>query len=132
MADPLIFINSYRVTPGNEDTYREAFREVADLVKAEEPKMLYFAEHVSEDGATVTTVQVHADADNLIHHMEVVGEHIQRAAEYIDWSSMSIDLYGTPSEALLEQMRQVAGTGVSVSVNPPAVSFSRLPVPQTS
>lgn len=132
MAEPLIFINRYQVKPGSEDTYREAFQEVADLVAAEEPKMLYFAEHVSEDGGTVTTVQVHADADNLIHHMQVVGEHIQQAAEYIEWSSMSIDLYGTPTPALLEQMREVAGTGIPVSVNPPAVSFSRLPVPQAS
>lgn len=128
MAEPLIFINTYRVTPGKEEAYLEAFQEVADIVEAGEPKMLYLAEHVSEDGATATTVQVHADADNLLFHMELVGQHIQRAAEYIDWSSMSIDLYGTPSAALLEQMRQVAGTGVSVTVNPPAVSFSRLPI----
>lgn len=132
MTDPLILINSYRLKPGKEDAYQEGFREVTELVEAKEPKMLYFASHLSEDGTTATTVQVHADADNLLHHMELAAEHIKEAAEFIEWSSMSLDVYGTPSPALLEQMRQVAGTGVAVTVNPPAVSISRLPVPQSS
>ncbi len=132
MADPLILVNSYRLQPGKEDAYQEGFRKTTELVEAEEPKMLYFAHHLSEDGTTATTVQVHADADNLLYHMELVAEHIQQAAEHIEWSSMSLDVYGTPSPTLLEQMRQVAGSGVAVTVNPPVVSFSRLPVPQKS
>lgn len=132
MAEPLIFINKTQLKPGKKEEYLEQFQVVTDIVAAQQPRMLYFAQHVSEDGETATTVQVHSDADNLIHHMQLVGDHIQRATEYIEWSTMSIDLYGTPSEELLEQMRQVAGTGVAVTVNPPAISFSRLPVPQSS
>ncbi len=113
-----------------EEEYKERFQAVADIVEAEEPKMLYFAEHVSEDGSENTTVQVHADADNMAYHMQLVGEHIQEAAQYLDWSSMSIRIYGSPTEGVLEQMRQIAGSGVSVTVSPAAVSFSRLPVPE--
>lgn len=127
MAEPFIFVNTYKVKPGKEDDYRRSFQEVTDLVKAEEPRMLYFAEHVSEDGSETTTVQVHADADNMAYHMELVGVHIQAAAEYLDWSSMSIDIYGSPTDAVLEQMRQIAGSGVSVTVSPASVSFNRFP-----
>lgn len=132
MAEPFILINSYKVKPGKGEEYQERFSRVAELVEAEEPKMLYFAAHVSEDGSETTTVQVHADADNMIFHTQLIAEHVQEAAEYIDWDSMSIELYGTPTEDLLEQMRQVAGSGVSVTVSPPVVSFSRLPVPEQS
>ncbi len=129
MAEPLILINTYRVVPGKEEEYFERFGEVVDIVEANEPKMLYFAEHVSEDGAWTSTVQVHADAENLGYHMKLVEDHIREAAEYIDWSSMSIQLFGSPGQAVLEQMRQLAGSGVSVSISPAKVSFDRFLVP---
>lgn len=59
-----------------------------------------------------------------------VEEQIREAAEYLDWSSMAIRIYGSPNEAVLEQMRQIAGSGVSVTVSPAAVGFDRFPVPE--
>lgn len=130
MPEPFIFINSYRPLPGKEDEYREAFKEVSRIVEEQEPRMLYFAEHVSEDGATTTTVQVHADAENMSHHMELVNDHIQEAAQYLDWSSMSIDVYGSPTETVVEHLKQVAGAGVSVTIHSPAVQFDRFQIPE--
>jgi UDP-N-acetylmuramoylalanine-D-glutamate ligase len=125
MAEPFIFINSYRIKPGMEEEYRQRFGEVADIVEAQEPKMLYFGEHIAEDGTGATTVQVHADAENMGYHMELVGEHIQEAAQYLDFASMTLQIFGSPTEAVLDQMRQLAGSGVSVTVSPAAVSFHR-------
>lgn len=130
MAEPFIFINTYKFKPGKEEEYRAAFQEVADIVEAQEPKMLYFAEHASEDGSQATTVQVHSDPDNMAHHMQLVGKHIREASEYLDWSSMSIQIFGSPSEAVLEQMRELAGAGVSVTVSPAKITVNRLPVPE--
>jgi quinol monooxygenase YgiN len=125
MAEPFIFINTYAIKPGKADAYREKFREVAELVEAKEPRMLYFAHHESEDGSQGATVQVHADPDNMAFHMELIGDHIRQAAEYLDSSSWSIRIYGSPSDAVLDQMRQLAGSGVSVTVSPPVVAFDR-------
>lgn len=130
MAEPFIFINTYKFKPGKEEEYRAAFQEVADIVEAQEPRMLYFAEHVSEDGSQATTVQVHSDPDNMAHHMQLVDKHIREASEYLDWSSMSIQIFGSPSEAVLEQMRELAGAGVSVTVSPAKITVNRLPVPE--
>lgn len=130
MAEPFIFINTYKFKPGKEEAYRAAFQEVADIVEAQEPKMLYFAEHVSEDGSQATTVQVHSDPDNMAHHMQLVDKHIREASEYLDWSSMSIQIFGSPSESVLEQMRELAGAGVSVTVSPAEITVNRLPVPE--
>lgn len=129
MGEPFIFVNTYRIKPGMEEEYRKAFQEVADIVEAEEPRMLYFAEHISEDGSEATTVQVHADADNMAYHMQLVDEHIRQAGRYLDLSSMAIRIYGSPSDAVLQHMRQLAGSGVSVTVSPAAVSFNRFPAP---
>lgn len=127
MAEPFIFVNSYRIKPGKQEAYLEKFREVVDIVRDREPKMLYFAQHISEDGSEATTVQVHADADNMAFHMELLGARIRAAAEYLDWDSMSIRIYGSPSDGVLEQMRQLAGTGVSVTVSPAVAGFNRFP-----
>lgn len=125
MAEPFILINTYAAKPGKEEEYRKRFQEVADLVEAEEPRMLYFAHHESEDGAEGATVQVHADPDNMAVHMQLVDEHIREAAEYLDFSSMKIRIFGSPTAAVLDQMRQLAGAGVSVTVSPPVVAFDR-------
>lgn len=130
MAEPLIFISTYKLKPGKESEYLKAFQGVADIVAAQEPKMLYFAEHISEDGSESTTVQVHSDPENMAYHMQLVEKHIREAAQYLDWSSMSIQIFGSPSEAILEQMREIAGSGVSVKVSPAAVTVNRLPVPE--
>lgn len=130
MAEPFIFISTYKIKPGKEEKYLEAFREVADIVAAQEPKMLYFAEHLAEDGSEATTVQVHSEPENMAYHMQLVDKHIREAAEYLDWSSMSIQIFGTPTEAILEQMREIAGSGVSVKASPAAVAVNRLPVPE--
>jgi hypothetical protein len=125
MAEPFIFINTYTITPDKADAYRKKHQEVADIVEAKEPEMLYFALHESEDGTQAATVQVHADADNMAYHMELLGEHIRQAAEYLDWSSLNIRIYGSPSDAVLDQMRQLAGSGVSVTISPAVSGFDR-------
>lgn len=127
MAEPFVFISSYAIKPGHQEEYLKRFQEVADLVEANEPKILYFAEHLSEDGSESATVQVHADADNMAYHMQLVGDHIRDAAQYLDFSTMAIRIYGAPTEAVLEQMRQLAGSGVAVTVSPAEISVNRLP-----
>ena len=87
--------------------------------------MLYFALHVSEDGSKATTVQVHADAENLGYHMGVIQDLVRAAYEYIDHSNTAIRIFGSPTAEVLDQMRQLAGSGVSVTVSPAALGFDR-------
>jgi hypothetical protein len=125
MAEPFIFINTYTIKPGREEAYKAAHQQVADLVEAKEPKMLYFALHTSEDGSQATTVQVHADAENFGYHMSLVEEHVRAAHEYLDGTNMAIRIFGSPTEAILDQMRQLAGSGVSVTISPATLGFNR-------
>jgi hypothetical protein len=125
MAEPFIFINTYTIKPGKEEAYKTAHQKVADLVEAKEPKMLYFALHTSEDGSQATTVQVHADAENFGYHMSVVEDHVRAAHEHVDYATAAIRIFGSPTAAILDQMRQLAGSGVSVTVSPLSLGFNR-------
>lgn len=125
MGEPLIFVNTYAIGPDRVETLRRGCRKTAALVQAEEPGMLYFGCHASEDGTEATTVQVHADAHNMDVHLRLVAHHVERAREYLDFSSMRIQVFGTPTEALVQELHRVAGDGASVRVRRPVAGFDR-------
>jgi hypothetical protein len=50
MSAPFILINEYTIAPGKTGEFLEGFQKIADIAEAHEPELLYFAEHVSEDG----------------------------------------------------------------------------------
>ncbi len=129
MADPFIFINTYAIQPDMLEAYKQRFQRTAKVVEDNEPRMLYFACHVNESGTEATTVQIHADADNMAFHLQLVGDHIEAARDFLDFSSMSIRIYGSPTDAMLEQMRGLVRGGVDVTVSRPVIAFDRFPVP---
>lgn len=117
MPDPFIFINTCALRPGKADQYRQLCDQVAELVDANEPEMLYFACGISDGGARASTVQIHADVSNMSRHMEVVGPVIGQAMEEcLDPTEMTIDIYGAAPGPLVDQLRDTAGTDVAINV----------------
>lgn len=127
MAEPLIFVNTYAIKEGQLDGYKDAVPEWLEFLEANHPRMLHFAAYINEAGTEVTVIQVHPDAASMDHQLKVIEGDVQKWAEFIEWNDMSILVCGAPSEATLEQMRQVAGSGVPVSVKTPVGGFNRLP-----
>jgi alpha-L-fucosidase len=127
MAEPFIFINTYRIREGKQEEYKRRFKEVADLVEREEPQMLYFAGYISEDGNETTTFQIHPNAESMEFHMKVAAQHIQNSADVLEYSSMAIQVYGETNEAVLTQMRELAGSGVPVTIKTATAVVNRLP-----
>ena len=87
-----------------------------EVVEAKEPRLIAFNAYVSEDGTEVTVVQVHPDADSMGFHMQVARNHISQAYQSVLEETKRIEVYGTPSDAVLETIRQLAGSGVPLSV----------------
>ena len=123
MAEPLIMINDYRIDPAHTDEFLRRFEELVKVVQTEEPKVLYFAEHLSADRTEGSTVQVHADATNMEYHLELVGDRIAELVGYLDF--LGISIYGTPTEPVLEELQAIAGDGLTVK--PLALGFDRFP-----
>ena len=115
---PFIFIATNKLKPGKLADEARRVPGLAAFIQASEPRVITFNEYASDDGTEVAVVQVHPDADSMAYHMGVVGERAQRAyAETLD-STTSIQVFGTPSEEILEMLRQAAGTGVPITVRP--------------
>jgi hypothetical protein len=113
---PFIFIATNRLKPGGLAAESERVPGLVDFIEANEPRLLAFNEYANDEGTEVGVVQVHPDIDSFSHHMEVVRERASLAyAETLD-ATTSIQVYGTPSAAILEMLRNSAGSGVGFSV----------------
>jgi len=118
MSGPFIFIATNRLKKGAFEDEQRRVPELCDFIAANEPRLIAFNEYVNEDRTEVAVVQVHPDAKSMEFHMGVVRERAERAyGETLD-ATTSIQVYGMPSDAVLESLRQQAGAGVPLRVNP--------------
>ena len=116
MSGPFIFIATNRLKPGKLADETKRVPGLVDFVEANEPRVIAFNEYVNDDGTEVAVVQVHPDADSMAFHMEVVAERATAAyAETVD-ATTSIQVFGTPSNAVLKVLERQAGAGVPLTV----------------
>jgi hypothetical protein len=117
MPSPFIFIATNRVKAGQLDRERKRVPGLVEFIEASEPRLIAFNEYVNEAGDEVTVIQIHPDAASMEAHMEIVRERAQEAyAETLE-ATVRIQVFGRPTEAILETLRQQAGNGVEISVN---------------
>jgi hypothetical protein len=91
---------------------------LVEFVEANEPRLIAFNEYANHDGTEVAVVQIHSEADSMAFHMEVIAERATAAhAETLD-ATTSIQVFGTPSNAILEMLERQAGAGVPLTVKP--------------
>jgi hypothetical protein len=118
MSEPFIFIATNKLKKGKLEDERRRVPGLCDFIEASEPRLVAFNEYANEDGTEVGVVQVHPNAASFEFHMGVVRERAERAyAETLE-ATTSIQVYGTPSDSVLEMLRQQAGSGVALSVKP--------------
>jgi uncharacterized protein (DUF2126 family) len=117
MSPPFIFIATNRLKAGQLDRERERVPGLVEFIEASEPRLIAFNEYVNEAGDEVTVVQVHPDAASMEAHMEIVHERASQAyAETLD-ATVRIQVFGLPTDAILETLRLQAGNGVEITVN---------------
>jgi hypothetical protein len=72
----------------------------------------------------MTVIQVHPDEDSLVLHLKLARERIAKAYDFLD-ETTKIDIYGRPSDDLVDQIRQM-GMGAPVRFNVATGGFGRL------
>ena len=115
MSAPIVFVSHNGVKQGRLEGFRDAFADVARALDAEKPGTVVFLAFANEDGTQVSVVHVFPDAAAMGAHLEGVEERMGVAAGYIE--TKGYEIYGTPSEPVLEAMRGFANAqGVPLSV----------------
>lgn len=114
MSEPFIFIATHRIKKGKLEGFRKYVRQLVEIVEAKHPRVLAFNIYINEEGTEVSNVQVHPDADSMVFHMKVLREYIGDAYEFIDPDRF--EFLGTPNDQVLDLAKQMAGSGVPLSV----------------
>ena len=118
MSGPFIFIATNRLKPGMLDAETARVPGLVDFVYAHEPRVIAFNEYVNEDGTEVAVVQIHPDSASMEFHMGVIAERAAAAyAETVE-RTISVQVFGAPSNAVVELLQRQAGAGVPLSVKP--------------
>jgi len=127
MVEPLIFITTITLKEGKIEDFRYYSKEMGKFVEENEPRLIHFEQYINEDGTEMTSVQIHPDEDSMAFHMQVAGERMGQAYEFID-AVKSLQIYGEPSDAFVEQMKQAAsGAGYPVIAKSKFAGFNHLP-----
>jgi hypothetical protein len=117
MSSPFIFIATNRLKAGQLDRERKRVPGLVEFIEASEPRLIAFNEYVADAGDEVTVVQIHPDTASMEAHMNIVRDRAQEAyAETLD-ATVRIQVFGRPTDVILDVLRQQAGNDVEVSVN---------------
>ena len=118
MAGPFIFIATNRLKEGKLEAERLRVPGLSDFIEANEPRLIGFNEYANDQGTEVAVVQIHPDTESFEFHMGVVRERAARAYEETLDATTSIQVFGTPTDTILEMLKRAAGTGVQFTVKP--------------
>jgi len=119
MSEPIVFISNQRIKEGKLDEYTQAYRQVAELTEANKPGTVAHLAYVNEDGTEMSIVHVFPDAESMELHMQGVDELAKKAFEFME--IVSFEIYGKPSDTVLETMKKIVGSGVTLNIKPQPV-----------
>ncbi|MGH3030670.1 MAG: putative quinol monooxygenase [Gaiellaceae bacterium] len=124
-ADPIVVIDTSEIRDGKVDELKTALTRLVEFVEANEAEPIAYSIYIDEDGDRLTVVQIHPSSASVELHMRLAAPIFQKFTELVVLSR--VDIYGTPSDALLEQMRQKAELlgNATVVVNELHAGFAR-------
>jgi len=105
-SELVIYVDHSEVREGRLEDLKTAIKDLAEFVKAKEPRIIAYNVYFTEDGKRMTVIHVHPDSDSLKFHMNVAGPAFAKFADYV--RMLTINVYGEINESLLEQLKKKA------------------------
>jgi hypothetical protein len=133
VADPVVYVSSWRIAEGKFDAYRRFHDELAKVVEENEPEVVAFLAFANADGTEITGVHVFPDGSALDSHMRVLAERMGLVTDDVSavmsmLEPAQIQVYGTPPDSARAMDRSLEGQGVPFVSKPRFVGgFVRRP-----
>jgi hypothetical protein len=121
MLGPIVFFGTHRIHEGKLDIAKEASADLARFVRENHPRVLHFEIYIDDETLEMTVIQIHPDEESLMLHMQLAGDRLARAYEFLD--TIGVRMFGNPSEPFKEG---AMGGGADVIFHRPYAGFSRL------
>lgn len=127
MDDFIVYLDTSEVRPGRLEELKAAMAELSAFVELNEPQILAYRVYFSDDGSTMSVLNLHSDPASLEFHMKVAGPKFPPIAPFINLRT--IEVFGRPGEELLARLRAKAELlgGGAVIVHDDYAGFARLP-----
>ena len=117
MSDPIFFLSHFRIKEGRFDAVGQLTREVSAQLLAEKPRTVLFLSYADTDRGTISFL--HAFADEEAMDLHNVGSADRSRAAYEHVEPLAWEVYGRPSAAAVETLRQAAASsGVPLALHP--------------
>jgi hypothetical protein len=100
MPGPIVFVGTHRIHEGKLDVAKEASAELAQFVRANHPRVLHFEIYIDDETREMTVIQIHPDEDSLMLHMQLAGDRLARAYEFLD--TVVVRVFGSASDSFKE------------------------------
>ncbi|NUU24289.1 MAG: hypothetical protein HOV68_22715 [Streptomycetaceae bacterium] len=126
MAEPIIYIDRSDILDGGIAEVRARMHDLAAFAEEREPQLIAYHFYIDASESTMSVAAVHPDTASMELHLEIGGPKFRGFAPFI--RMRSIDLYGAPSPAVVDRLRQKAEMlgGALVTVHTLEAGFSHL------
>ena len=125
MEEPLIVLDTSEIREGKREELEHGIADLAAFVETNEADPISYQVFFGKDGHLMTVLQVHPDSASMERHMELAGPVFARFADLV--ILRTVDIYGSPSEKVVELLRRKAellGTA-TVTVHDRQAGFAR-------
>lgn len=113
MSEPIVFISHHEMKEGQLEAFRKVHQEKTLLLQEQKPDTIVFLAYAGEDGGEVSFVHIFPDAEAMDVHFQGSDERSKQAYKFMKPISMKI--YGSPNDGVLEMLKKIAESGVTVS-----------------
>ena len=103
MSSTILVVDSSDIREGKLEEVKAGVEDLVAFVEANEAEPLSYDIYFDEAGSLMTVVQIHPDSTSLERHLTVAGPVFRKFADLLTLGR--VDVYGSASEAALEQMR---------------------------
>jgi hypothetical protein len=121
VSGPIVFVGTHRIHEGKLEIAKEASADLAQFVRDNHPRILHFEIYIDEETREMTVIQIHPDEESLMLHMQLAGDRLARAYEFLD--TVVVRIFGTPGDSFKEM---AMGGRENVSFERAYAGFSRL------
>ena len=106
MNDLIYYVDTSLIQKGKLNELKNAVKDLVEFVNLNESRIISYNIYFNEDGTQMTLMQIHPDPASLEFHLEIAGPAFQKFKDLIRLST--IQIYGKPSDNLLNQLQQKA------------------------
>lgn len=116
MPEPIVFISRNKIREGKTDEFRKHYQDSIPEIMATKTDTVAQLAYENEESIEITIVRLFPSAQAFDVQIQGADERSKKTYEYIE--PISIEIFGTPSSATLEQMKKIAGLSVAVKISP--------------